>query len=85
MVPTFRGAGCAECNGRGYISRMGIFEMMELNDEIRKLIMENADASRAHRRRRAATACATCAKTAGRKSRDGVTTVEEVMRVTQEF
>ena len=35
------------CNGTGYISRMGIFEMMELNDEIRKLIMANADASRA--------------------------------------
>ena len=48
--------------------RVGIFELMELNDEIRELIMGNADAARAHRRRRAATACATCAKTAGRRS-----------------
>ena len=45
MIQTFRGAGCPDCDGRGYISRMGIFEMMELNDEIRKLIMANADAS----------------------------------------
>ena len=45
MVQTWRGAGCAECNGRGYTSRVGIFEMMEVNDEIRKLIMNNADAS----------------------------------------
>src|SRR4030088_1676153 len=37
-VHTWRGAGCPECNGRGYSSRMGIFEMMDVNDEIRKLI-----------------------------------------------
>src|SRR5207244_1247096 len=35
QVRTFRGAGCPECNGRGYSSRVGIFEMMDLNDEIR--------------------------------------------------
>ena len=44
-VPTWRGAGCAECNGRGYSSRVGIFEMMDLNEDIRKLIMNNEDAS----------------------------------------
>ncbi len=48
MIETFRGAGCAECNGRGYTSRMGIFEMMDVDDEIRKLIMANADAVGAH-------------------------------------
>ncbi len=45
LIETFRGAGCEECNGTGYRSRMGIFELMELNEEIRKLIMANADAS----------------------------------------
>ena len=45
VMQTWRGAGCAECDGRGYNSRMGIFEMMDVNDEIRKLIMNNADAS----------------------------------------
>ena len=39
-----RGAGCEACSGTGYPSRMGIFEMMELDEEIRKLIMSNADA-----------------------------------------
>ena len=83
-VRTLRGAGCPECNGRGYTSRVGIFEMMELNDEIRKLIMRNADASvltRAARRN----GMRNLREDGWRKIRDGVTTVEEVMRVTQEF
>src|SRR6059036_3136350 len=41
QVPAFRGAGCENCSGTGYTSRVGIFELMELNDEIRKLIMAN--------------------------------------------
>ena len=44
-VQTYRGAGCEECGGTGYTSRVGIFEMMEVNDEIRKLVMSNADAA----------------------------------------
>src|SRR5512144_2577199 len=43
-LPSFRGAGCESCNGTGYTSRVGIFEMMRLNDELRRLIMANADA-----------------------------------------
>ncbi|HTS27404.1 MAG TPA: type II secretion system ATPase GspE [Bryobacteraceae bacterium] len=83
-VPTFRGAGCPECQGRGYTSRVGIFEMMELNEEIRRLIMRNEDAS----------VLTVAARKNGmrnlredgwRKIGDGVTTVDEVMRVTQEF
>src|SRR5881227_1320237 len=38
-VETFRGAGCDHCSGRGYTSRVGIFEMMDVSDEIRKMIM----------------------------------------------
>src|ERR1700730_6315164 len=44
-VRNLPGAGCVECNGRGYSSRMGILERMDVNDEIRTLIMDNADAS----------------------------------------
>src|SRR5512142_892436 len=42
-VPCFKGAGCPECNGTGHAYRVGVFEMMEVDDEIRKLIMRNAD------------------------------------------
>jgi general secretion pathway protein E len=83
-IETFRGAGCAECNGTGYSGRMGIFEMMDVNDEIRKLIMNNADAAaltRAARRQ----GMHNLREDGWRKIHDGVTTVQEAMRVTQEF
>jgi general secretion pathway protein E len=83
-VLTYRGAGCPECNGRGYNSRMGIFEMMDVNDEVRKLIMNNADAGVLTRTARK-NGMRNLREDGWRKVEDGVTTVEEVMRVTQEF
>jgi general secretion pathway protein E len=83
-VPTFRGAGCPECHGTGYSSRVGIFEMMQLDDEIRSLIMQNADASvltQAARRN----GMRNLREDGWMKIYDGVTTVQEVIRVTQEF
>jgi general secretion pathway protein E len=83
-VPVFRGAGCEACGGTGYRGRMGIFELMELNDELRQRIMRNEDAS----------LLTECARRYGMRSlredgwekvRRGVTTPEEVTRVTQEF
>ncbi len=84
MVETFRGQGCAECGGRGYMSRMGIFEMMEVTDEIRKLIMDGADASvltQVARRN----GMRNLREDGWKKIIEGITTVEEVMRVTQEL
>jgi general secretion pathway protein E len=83
-VETFRGAGCPACNGTGYTSRVGLFEMMDLNNEIRKLIMQNADASvltQAARRN----GMRNLREDGWKKIRDGVSTVQEVMRVTQEL
>ena len=83
-VETYVGAGCESCNGTGYSSRMGIFEMMELNDEIRKLIMNNEDAgvlTRVARRN----GMRNLREDGWKKVREGLTTVAEVMRVTQEF
>jgi general secretion pathway protein E len=83
-LETWRGAGCESCGGSGYTGRMGIFEMMELNDELRQRIMKNEDAA----------ALTQAARRYGmrnlreygwRKIRMGSTTVAEVMRVTQEF
>ena len=83
-IPVYRGAGCGECRGLGYTSRVGIFEMMDVNDEIRRLIMSNADASvltQAARRN----GMRNLREDGWKKIRDGLTTVGEVMRVTQEF
>src|SRR5206468_175014 len=45
-VPAFRGSGCERCFGTGYRGRVGIFELMELNEELRSAIMRNEDASK---------------------------------------
>jgi general secretion pathway protein E len=83
-VESFRGAGCESCSGTGYTSRVGIFELMELNDEIRKLIMANEDAAQitAAARRNG---MQSLREDGWMKVRTGVTTADEVMRVTQEF
>jgi len=83
-VPAFRGAGCDRCFGTGYRGRVGIFELMELNEELRAIIMRNEDAS---------VITAAAYRHGMRNLRDdgwekvarGVTTSDEVMRVTQEF
>ncbi|MCB1019491.1 MAG: Flp pilus assembly complex ATPase component TadA [Acidobacteria bacterium] len=83
-VESYRGAGCAECNGTGYRGRMGIFELMELNEEIRGLIMRDADAgvlTEAARRN----GMRSLREDGWLKIAKGMTTVEEVIRVTQEF
>jgi general secretion pathway protein E len=83
-VETFAGRGCEACNGSGFRGRAGIFELMELNDELRQLIMANADAGR----------LTECARRLGmrnlredgwKKVAEGITTASEVTRVTQEF
>src|SRR5438270_344756 len=45
-VPCFRGSGCERCFNTGYRGRVGIFELMELNEELRSIIMRNEDASK---------------------------------------
>jgi general secretion pathway protein E len=83
-IPSFQGAGCDRCFGTGHIGRIGIFEMMELNDEIRNLIMHNEDAvqlTAAARRN----GMQTLREDGWQKVRDGITTAAEVLRVTQEF
>ncbi len=77
----FIGRGCDNCNNTGYRGRMGIYEIMVINDEIRKLIIEQANTS----------AIRTAAKRSGMMTlRDsglialynGLTTIEEVTRET---
>ena len=83
-VQSSRGRGCETCFGSGYKGRLGIFEMMELNEDIRSLIMANQDASKitsAAKRN----GMRTLREDGWLKVALGVTTADEVMRVTQEF
>jgi len=83
-VKTYRGRGCEQCFGSGYTGRVGIFEMMELNDEIRKLIMHNDDAVAITNEARR-NGMRNLREDGWLKVSQGVTTADEVMRVTQEF
>jgi len=83
-MESFRGDGCEQCNGTGYVGRMGIFELMELNEELRGRIMANEDAAQltlAARRY----GMRNLREDGWRKIHMGQTTVPELMRVTQEF
>src|SRR5437763_6876173 len=82
-VKCYRGRGCEHCFGSGYTRRVGIFEMMELNDEIRKLIMHNEDASTITNVARR-NGMRNLREDGWLKVSQGVTTADEVMRVTQE-
>ncbi len=84
MVQAWRGAGCPECNQTGYTSRVGIFELMELDDEIRQRIMNHEDASQLTQAARR-NGMRNLREDGWKKVREGLTTVDEVMRVTQEF
>jgi type II secretory ATPase GspE/PulE/Tfp pilus assembly ATPase PilB-like protein len=84
MIEVFRGTGCETCFGTGFRGRIGIFELMELNEELRAMIMRNEDASKITMLARR-NGMRNLREDGWLKARSGVTTAEEVMRVTQEF
>ena len=45
-IRLFRGKGCPVCQETGYLGRIGIFEILEISEPIKKLVMEKANASK---------------------------------------
>ncbi|MBL8830595.1 MAG: Flp pilus assembly complex ATPase component TadA [Planctomycetaceae bacterium] len=77
----FRGRGCQNCNNSGYRGRVGLFELMVMNDEIRDMIMRNASTDEI--RERARNYGMVALRDAGMEAAfAGTTTVEEVVRET---
>ena len=77
------GGGCPACKATGYRGRTGIHELLVVDDDIRTLIMKNADAA-AIRRAATAAGMVTLREDGASKVLAGETTIEEVLRVTQE-
>lgn len=75
-----RGAGCDKCGGTGYAGRVGLYEILEMNQEIEKLIDANGSAS-AIQEAAVKTGMYTLGMDGKRKIAQGLTTVEEVTRV----
>ncbi len=79
----YRGAGCSECMGIGYRGRKGIYELLTVDEQVRDLLLQNKDA---------ASIKSAAMKKGMRTLRDaglamalaGETSIEEVLRVTQE-
>lgn len=79
----FQGRGCRLCQEGGYLGRIGIFEVLEIKDQIKQLIMKKANASLIKAAAQGL-GMRTMIEDGVNKIERGITTLEEVLRVTQE-
>jgi general secretion pathway protein E len=79
----YHGHGCPECMGTGYKGRLGLFELMVLNDTLKSLILTTSDTGQIKRQALASLAMGmrTLRQDGLRKVLAGLTTLEEVFRV----
>ena len=82
-IMLYKPVGCPECAGTGYLGRICILEMLTVTDTIRSAIMRHATAGEL-RQAAIAEGMETMFENGLRKSMAGVTTIEEVLRVTRE-
>jgi type IV pilus assembly protein PilB len=80
-VKIFKGKGCAVCNGTGYKGRAGLYEVMEVDDDIRELILIGASAVEL-KKKAIERGMITLRRSGLVKVKEGVTTLEEVARET---
>ncbi len=82
-ITLYRGTGCDECSGTGYRGRIGIFELMEMNTELQELTFNRAPTNKL-RDVAINTGMVDLRRDGVRKILRGITTIEEVLRVTAE-
>jgi len=78
----FRGEGCDRCKHTGFLGRMGIFELMLIDQDVRMLITSKSDAN-AIKESSIRSGMTTLRKDGLQKVRAGLTTIGEILRVTQ--
>jgi general secretion pathway protein E len=79
----FRAGGCPECLSTGYRGRIGIYEILVLDDELRALVLAKTDAN-SIKARAMERGMRTLREDGAQKVMSGITTTEEVLRVTAE-
>jgi len=79
----YKGQGDKECAGSGYYGRVGIFEVLPVSEKISRLILENASAAEIEKIAREESMI-TMKQDGYMKVLEGITTLEEVLRVAQE-
>jgi general secretion pathway protein E len=82
-VTLFRGKGCEDCRGTGYRGRSGIYELFVIDEDARSLILRRAT-TRDVRQHAVARGMNTLRMDGWKRACEGVTTLEELLRVTQE-
>ena len=80
-VAPMRGKGCDRCNNTGYKGRVGLYEVMEVTEELRELVLVGASALEL-RRKAIDEGMITLRRSGLRKVIGGLTTIEEVVRET---
>jgi type IV pilus assembly protein PilB len=78
---TFRGRGCNNCNETGYRGRLAIYEILVMHEGLKELILKSASAGDL-KREAVKLGMSTLRMSALQKVRDGLTTIEETIRVT---
>ncbi len=78
----YRGKGCSQCNDTGYLNRIAIFEVLMLSEKIAKLVLERAAAA-AINNQAMAEGMVTLKQDGYLKALEGITTIEEVLRVAE--
>jgi general secretion pathway protein E len=81
--PLFHGQGCEACRGTGYRGRTGIYELLMMTEEIRGMILRKQPTGDI-RRRALELGMATLRMDGWTKAIEGITTVDEILRVTQD-
>jgi len=80
--PIFRRKGCNACMNTGYRGRTGIFEIMHMDEGVKKLIQKTSDSNQINDEA-TRNGMSTLVQDGARKVLEGITTVEEVLRVTR--
>lgn len=82
-VKLYRGQGCDLCGGSGYLGRIGIFETLPVTDKVQALVLQNSDSGTIEKEA-VAQGMITMKQDGYIKALQGITSVEEVLRVAQE-
>jgi type IV pilus assembly protein PilB len=81
--PVYKGKGCPICNNTGYKGRVGLYEVMPMREEVKELVLSRASTSEI-KKEAIRLGMKTLRQSGIMKIKDGVTTIEEVLRSTIE-
>ncbi len=80
-IPLYKGTGCKSCSNTGYKGRIAIYEIMPVNENLKELILRGASTTEL-KKEAVKTGMSTLRKSAIKKMKQGLTTIEEALRIT---